>query len=200
MCLLSISTGNFLLIAFVALCIYELGVFLYFKFVKGSESQLSKNELRKRKEVSSDKPVHRQVVHSPAKGNGSRKIDDSNWEDLIDYRKSNRPAPNAVPPEVYSTPVIDAYSPADTHADFLHLDKTHRSSVEDLLGNTSFSATDKVTGTELPMEGKSMTFGEACRQEGFENIEVSQTYEGVKDSSSELKNTFSEMDFSNMMN
>ncbi len=200
MCLLSISTGNFLLIAFVALCIYELGVFLYFKFVKGSEEQLSKNELRKRKEAASDKPVQRQVVRSSAKGNESRKNDDSNWEDLIDYRKSNRPTPNTAPSEVYPTPVIDAFSPADTHADFSHLDKTHRSSVEDLLGNASFSATDKTAGTELSTEERSMTFGEACRQEGFEDIEVSQTYEGVKDSSSELKNTFSEMDFSNMMN
>lgn len=200
MFLLFVSTGKFLLIAFAVLCLYELGVFLYFKFVKGGDSHMSKNDLRKRKEIVSDKPVQRQVSHPSTKGNGGRGNGDSSWEDLIDYRKSARSSSAPVSSEVYPSPVIDAYSPADTHADFSRLDKAHRGFVEDLLGSTTVSDADVSTGPAFSVDEKSMTFGEACSQDKSANIEVPQSFEGKKDISSDLKNTFSEMDFSNMMN
>lgn len=199
MFLLFVSTGKFLLIAFAVLCLYELGVFLYFKFVKGGDAHMSKNDLRKRKEIVSDKPVQRQAMRSSTKGKGERGKGDSSWEDLIDYRKSNRSSATASS-VVYPSPVIDAYSPADTHADFSRLDKAHRSSVEDLLGNATVSDADMTSSPAFSVDAKSMTFGEACLQDKSANIEVPQSFEGKKETSSDLKNTFSEMDFSNMMN
>ncbi len=139
MCLLSISTGKFLLVAFVALCVYELGVFLYFRFVKGNDSSVSKNESRKRRERVQDSPKPKPETRTATSKRGKEprhKDDIPDWEDLIDYRKTSR----ASTLESVSgmgrrqSSVIDVFSPADTHADFSRMDELSRQSVEDLLG------------------------------------------------------------------
>ena len=147
MCLLSISTGKFLLVAFAALCIYELGVFLYFRLVKGKDSNVSKNESRKRRERVQDSPKHKpepRAITSKRGKESQRKGDVPDWEDLIDYRKTNQVASreNVSRETVRKPSVIDVFSPADTHVDFSRMDELSRQSVDDLLGDAPSPASD----------------------------------------------------------
>lgn len=139
MCLLSISTGKFLLVAFVALCVYELGVFLYFRFVKGNDSSVSKNESRKRRERVQDSPKPKSETRTATSKRGKEprhKDDIPDWEDLIDYRKTSRASTSESVSGMgrRQSSVVDVFSPADTHADFSRMDELSRQSVEDLLG------------------------------------------------------------------
>ena len=207
MCLLSISTGIFLLVAFAALCVYELGVFLYFRFVKGDDSGVSKNEARKRRERVQDSPKHTpetRTVTSKRVKESRRKGDVPDWEDLIDYRKTNHATLSESVSGVrqHRSPVIDVFSPADTHADFSRMDELNRESVEDLLGNASPSVADVVEpvqnvekgsvlqGKDVPMDQEPVP-GEYSSQRPS-------SAEG-EGSSFDVNTAFPEFDCSNML-
>ncbi len=205
MCLLSVSTVKFLLIALVALCVYELGVVLYFKFLKSDDAQISKNEARKRRERVSDSPapVADSRKSSSKKKESKGRESTSGWEDLIDYRKSSSiSSRNASSLSTdRQTPVIDAFSPEDTHADFSRMDEENRDSVEDLL----CAGVSPKTAPEAPVHTR-----EAEAASSAENICVGTEMEdsasprqvdpeGKKESASDLNSIFSEIDYSNML-
>lgn len=91
MCLLLISTTKFLLFSFALLCIYELVVFLYFRFSKEGIPQLSKNESRKRREVKpipvqEGTPLRKAEVVTSAASSSSEEAD---WQSLIGYQRTD---------------------------------------------------------------------------------------------------------------
>lgn len=86
--LLLINTTKFLLVSFVLLCLYELVVYCYFRFVKDDGARLSKNESRKRKEMAM-KPqpqaeVRKATVVTSVYADTSKGND---WESLIGYKR-----------------------------------------------------------------------------------------------------------------
>lgn len=205
MCLLSISTGKFLLIALAALCIYELGVFLYFKVVKDDSSQVSKSEARKSKERVSEAPAQSTAPCLKTSAKTRKKESQvqnsvAAWEDLIDYRKADHGASRRLPSRegVRQETVVDAFSPEDTHVDFSRMDAVSRNAVEDLLGNVSSSvvASEPMVAAVVPPKVEPTVVEEPK----VDPTPVqSSPKEGKQASDSDVNNAFPELDFSNML-
>lgn len=206
MCLLSISTGKFLLVAFVALCVYELGVFLYFRFVKGNDSSVSKNESRKRRERVQDSPKPKPETRTATSKRGKEprhKDDMPDWEDLIDYRKTSR----ASTLESVSgmgrrqSSVIDVFSPADTHADFSRMDELSRQSVEDLLGETpspASSVSEPLHEIREDMASHTETTPTPPETRSVEPSSQQSSTTEPKEPTFDVNSAFMDCDFSNM--
>ncbi len=91
--ILLINTTKFLLVSFLLFLLYEGGVFLYFRFVKEGKERLSKNELRKRKEMNykqeDPEPVREATVVAPLQRTEERE----GWEQLIGYQRQTVVSP-----------------------------------------------------------------------------------------------------------
>lgn len=86
--MLLINTTKFLVFAFSALGLYELVIYLYFKFTEGNDAKMSKTESRKRKEMLSVLP--QKEVHPKRKNKGTSSPQTSNvadWASLIGYQE-----------------------------------------------------------------------------------------------------------------
>lgn len=85
--ILLINTTRFLLVSSLLFLLYEGGVFLYYRFVKEGKERLSKNELRKRKEMDykqeNSEPVREATVVTPVQQAEERE----GWEQLIGYQR-----------------------------------------------------------------------------------------------------------------
>lgn len=188
---------KFILVCFVALCLYELVVFLYFKFVKEDSKRRTKGEMRKMREtVVSQEQVRphlssssvmsrtRLVATHPASSDG--------WEDLIGYKRGvQNNAANETPNRREC--VVDAFFPGETHADFRKSDEEILRSMDDLFG-TSTSQEEVKNATEC----------QSLKIESlFDETAVVQTEEQKirydRDESDAEKSILSEFDFSNMM-
>lgn len=210
MCLLSISTGKFLMVALAALCLYELGVFLYFKFVKNDSSQLSKNEARKSRERVQETSAQRTTPSLKTSAKAKKKESQAQngaaaWEDLIDYRKAGHGASQSLPSreEVRQEAVVDAFSPEDTHVDFSRMDTMSRNAVEDLLGNASslvVEAEPMVAAVVPPKVEPAVVEEPKVEDTKMDATPVQSSPKEEKQASdSDVSDAFPELDFSNML-
>lgn len=210
MCLLSISAGKFIFIAFGLLCFYELGIYLYFKFVKKDSSSISKNEARKMREmkaeVSPGMHAREAAPKVPQRSQGAS----SDWEDLIDYRKSASDPVTSNRKDFVDDcrgRVVDAFGSSSSQMDFSCLDRDNKRLVDDLLGvNTaapavnSESLADKESAQSdvLRPEKESAAIDEdgfSGRKDAVDVIEEKSS----SDASAAFKTAFSNIDYSNMM-
>lgn len=186
---------KFILVCFVALCLYELVVFLYFRFVKENSEKKTKSEMRKMREASIPHGEVRSRLSFSGKANSFRSEGKSlslpnDWEDLIDYKQNVK---SNVGNDVCNQRerVVDAFLPGDTHADFSKRDEEIRRSMDELLGGGSQNVDD---WAQAP--NRSSVVEPVGKEADVVSTEPKHELDASND---ETKSILSEFDFSNMM-
>lgn len=187
---------KFILVCFIVFCLYELVVFLYFKFVKEDSKRRTKGEMRKMRETVVSQGQLRPHLSSSRVMSRTRLEDypasSEGWEDLIGYKRGVQNNVGKEMPNQRES-VVDAFPPGETHADFTKSDEEIRRSMDELLGNTSSQLEAKSKADCSPLKQESL-FDEAVVERGNEQ----ETSHDSDDSDAE-KSFLSEFDFSNMM-
>ncbi len=197
-CPLLINTTKFLVVTFALFCLYEVVVFLYFRFVKEGPGSLSKNEFRKRKEhpvvVNPQREEIRKAEIITSTVSSKNKQED--WKSLIDYQGRECSLSNRVADEV------------EKHEDSSLQEKMQcetKSFLEDLLSVRSEDLDESAGPVAPKVSGEAF---DSVSEEASDEVEVSllepnekerKSVESSAKTTKELDEFFSEFGFSNMM-